>query len=228
MNFPDTNEGTYGGQVGQLDNHPEDSAVFSVWDYHYGVVPEPRPSSEAIPEWAEDGVDNGIQNALDEGWLIRSPASVRFNSVDGDEPVEWHDNFDMETIGIHYPDQMPTVPIPFNLIKFHSWWTLHLPDGYSALLTAPLGRMNTVFSPFSGVVDFDNFPTVTHIPTMWEDSVKLTIPEGTPIGQIIPFKRDDMITSSTVRDATPEELEELKNETESDKIDDHTEIRRDV
>lgn len=75
--------------------------------------------------------------------------------------------------------------------KFLSPWSILTPNGYSCLFVPPINNPNNFFTIFSGVVDTDsyhneiNFPFILNSPTF--DGI---IPAGTPICQVIPFKRD--------------------------------------
>ena len=77
--------------------------------------------------------------------------------------------------------------------KFISPWIIETPKGYSTLFVSPLNNVNPNFEMVSAIVSTDyykqfiNFPFVWTGPADWEG----TIPQGTPLVQVIPFKRDD-------------------------------------
>ena len=72
-------------------------------------------------------------------------------------------------------------------------WCIQTPPGYSSLLVAPLNNAHPYLQMFSAVVATDvyfnkiNFTFVYTGPADWEG----VIPIGTPVMQIIPFKRVD-------------------------------------
>ena len=204
--------GTYGGDPQRILPTLSDTIVFSTYDEDYGIVPEPVPSSETVPDWVDDiDVDDGIRAAIDEGWLIRTPASVQINTDGG---ISSYDLFHRSTIGTHGLWQVGELSLPIDIVKFMSYWNVRLPDGYSALLTHPINRPNEIFTSFSGCVDFDVFPTFTHAPSVIREKGLFEVQGGTPIFQCIPFKRDDMIRTAVVREATEDELDELETPTE--------------
>jgi hypothetical protein len=68
-----------------------------------------------------------------------------------------------------------------------------LPDGYSAIVMHPLNRVDLPFITMSGIVDFDKsiHAPIGNIPFFIKKGFEGTIPAGTPMFQIIPFKRED-------------------------------------
>lgn len=83
-------------------------------------------------------------------------------------------------------------------------WSPKLPKGYSALYTHPLNRDDLPFRSMSGIVDADKhfFESTGNHPFFIKKDFEGVIPKGTPMYQIIPFKRDDW--SSDVAEFDPE------------------------
>lgn len=76
---------------------------------------------------------------------------------------------------------------------FKSQWMPKLPKGYSALITHPFNREELPFVTLSGIIDADKyfFDNDGNHPFLLKRDFEGTIPKGTPLYQIIPFKRDD-------------------------------------
>ena len=72
-------------------------------------------------------------------------------------------------------------------------WTTILPDGYSALIVHPLNRVDLPFITISAIIDHDKtIPApIGNMPFYIKKGFTGTIPAGTPMFQIIPFKRED-------------------------------------
>ena len=72
-------------------------------------------------------------------------------------------------------------------------WSTILPDGYSALIVHPLNRVDLPFVTMSGIIDFDKsiHAPIGNIPFFIKKGFTGTIPAGTPMFQLIPFKRED-------------------------------------
>ena len=92
-------------------------------------------------------------------------------------------------------DPMPT-PTGYGNEHFvwHTTATVKLPPGYSALYTHPINRFELPFFTVSAVVDADTGIPGGNIPFYLKENFEGIIPKGTPIIQIIPFKRDEWIS----------------------------------
>jgi hypothetical protein len=86
-------------------------------------------------------------------------------------------------------------PIPAGHNSQHMSWNLPIflqtPKGYSSLITHPLNRHDLPFLSLSGIVDTDGVLYPGNYPFFIKDGFEGIIPAGTPIAQIIPFKRDN-------------------------------------
>jgi hypothetical protein len=72
-------------------------------------------------------------------------------------------------------------------------WTPKLPNGYSMLVTHPFNRVDLPFFTLSAIVDSDqyNHERVGNIPFYIKNGFTGVIPKGTPMFQILPFKREE-------------------------------------
>lgn len=75
-------------------------------------------------------------------------------------------------------------------------WLPKLPKGYSALITHPLNREELPFFTMTGIVDADKYhhDGEGEHPFFVKRGFTGTIPAGTPMYQIIPFKRDNWVS----------------------------------
>tara|TARA_R110000803_G_C11900149_1_gene311986 strand:+ start:67 stop:822 length:756 start_codon:yes stop_codon:yes gene_type:complete len=74
--------------------------------------------------------------------------------------------------------------------KVQNPWHIETPTGYSCLITAPLNRKELPIQILSGVVDTDHYHTVNFPFILNLDEGEHLIKAGTPIAQVIPFKRE--------------------------------------
>ena len=78
----------------------------------------------------------------------------------------------------------------FSYPKWANPWSIKTPKGYSCLFTQPFHR-ESVFTIFEGVVDTDSYTPPVNFPFVLNDwKFEGLIPAGTPMAQVIPFKRD--------------------------------------
>lgn len=74
--------------------------------------------------------------------------------------------------------------------KWINPWSIITPPGYSILFTAPMHR-ESVFTILDGVVDTDTYTPPVNFPFVLNDwGFEGLIPAGTPMAQVIPFKRE--------------------------------------
>lgn len=173
-------------------------------------VEEPKPASKLLPDWYKnmdsymgkekkpigDGTTSGtikrcipVFDAITAGYIIESPADVWVSIKNKTQWFEWSD---FGLISFHPIEQAPKHPnnkgLPYP--KWSNLWSIKTPKGYSTLFVQPFHR-ESIFTILPGIVDTDvytspvNFPFVINDPTF-----QGLIPKGTPIAQVIPFKRD--------------------------------------
>lgn len=117
-------------------------------------------------------------------------------------PIEFHPQ--QQAIG--YVNQ-GTMPKHASYPKWINSWAIKTPPGYSCLFIPPMHR-ESVFSILPGVVDTDNYTNAINFPFYLHDwNFEGLIPAGTPIAQVIPFKRD-----SWTMKVTPKTEEEHAND----------------
>jgi hypothetical protein len=103
----------------------------------------------------------------------------------------------------HTPDQAPTYPdiLKRPIAKWMNAWGIKTPKGYSCLFIPPVHRPSPI-SIMAGIVDTDLYNMPVNFPfTLKDPNFTGTIPAGTPIAQVIPFKRDSWTMKLTIEDS---------------------------
>jgi hypothetical protein len=175
----------------------------------------PKPSSTYIPDWYKKtiGYVNGkkemwgngnipnvtikkcmpVYDSITAGYIITLPADVEVKLVDG---VQTFISNYPEIISYHQTIQVPEYPDDNNGNEYPKWmnmWGVLTPPGWSTLFIQPLHR-ESVFTILPGLVDTDKFSLPVQFPfTMNDKSWEGVIPEGTPIAQLIPIKRESWV-----------------------------------
>lgn len=165
-------------------------------------VPHPVPASRTVPEWYRKLPGTAektetvkkcvpILDALTSGYVITLPTDVYFNEDSKnfwyDSPVSINsDHHSIQTQGVDIDPGFDEQPH-----KWINFWKIETPKGYSCLFTHPLNRSDLPFKSFTGIVDTDRHPLVINFPFIMRKGFSGRIPAGTPIIQIIPFKRDE-------------------------------------
>jgi hypothetical protein len=170
----------------------------------------PVPASQVIPDWYKNtesyltgkkepvmDMDNPgtikrcmpVFDAITAGYIIKTPVDIWVTQKDGKPFYQWKST---DGLSFHGIDQAPLHPLK-NGAPFAKWlnpWSIKVPKGYSILFIQPMHR-ESVFTIMPGVVDSDEYTPPVNFPFALND-VKFEglIPAGTPMVQVIPFKRD--------------------------------------
>jgi hypothetical protein len=135
-------------------------------------------------------------DSLTAGYMYCAPLDIEVRKLEeGKLSYKWRSKD--EFISLHNADQYPGLPSPVELdgnqvLKWASPFTISTPPGYSCLFTHPLNRHDLPFRTFSGVVDTDSYELPVQFPfqLIKDPDDILIIERGTPVCQIIPFKRE--------------------------------------
>lgn len=171
---------------------------------------QPKPASKSVPNWYKnmqsyydnekkpngDGSTSAtikkcipVFDSITAGYIIESPADVWVSIKDGGQWFEWSD---FGLITFHPIQQAPEHPLN-NSFAYPKWmnpWSISTPNGYSTLFVQPFHR-ESVFTILPGIVDTDQYTPPVNFPFVVNDpSFEGLIPKGTPIAQVIPFKRE--------------------------------------
>jgi hypothetical protein len=194
-------------------------------DEDRGVIPEPVPARDELPDWYRrlPGVDRDALSATNDGitvkrclpfldamvagWVIPLAATVRLHIHDGGKVVDSGWELDRTMVSNHAPFQVAGNPYePRPALKLHNYWTIRTAPGWSCLFVPPLNRPHPVIEVFSGIVDTDRFTNEINFPfvAIADDGVHV-LEQGTPIVQVIPFRRERSSPRAEIRAEQPEE-----------------------
>jgi hypothetical protein len=173
-------------------------------------IEQPQPASKFIPDWYKnmesymggekkprgDGSTSvtikrcmPVFDAITAGYIITSPADVYVSIKDEKQYFEWST---LGLISFHPIEQAPEHPDrkPHAYPKWNNPWAIKTPKGYSVLFIQPMHR-ESVFNILPGIVDTDTYTAPVNFPMVINDpNFEGLIPKGTPIAQVIPFKRE--------------------------------------
>jgi hypothetical protein len=172
----------------------------------------PKPASTCVPSWYKDipSYMNGIKkpdgqggtsatikrcmpvfDSISAGYILFTPVDVWISQRDGEPWYEWPS---FGPIQFHPVKQAPTHPDrnghQTDYPKWINSWATQTPSGYSTLFVQPFHR-ESVFTILPGVVDTDQYNAPVNFPFVLNNiKYEGLIPAGTPMAQVIPFKRD--------------------------------------
>lgn len=140
-------------------------------------------------------------DALTHGYIYTLPADIQLEGMpNGKLKVEMSVKTDFVLKVMDGPADKSIVnslPIGDEFYEHLMMWSfdfsLKTPKGYSVLFCHPLNRFELPFQTFSGIVETDEYNQAVHFPFFIKKlpvGKKVIIKKGTPIVQIIPFKRE--------------------------------------
>ena len=137
-------------------------------------------------------------DTLTSGYMIRLPAAILvYKDELGNSIIKWSTDFaviDSQDNKILGGFKAPDGYFP-QFFRWQNMWITQTPPGYSSLFTHPLNRFDLPFMTLSAVVDTDKHPNSVIIPFFIKDDFEGIIEEGTPIAQVLPFKRENWESS---------------------------------
>lgn len=206
-------------------NAPAPTVSFLCKPEDRGVIAEPVAAKTMLPDWfrklpAVDKKELSPNNsgltvkrcmpffdAMATGWLLPLGASVRLEISEEGKTVNAGWEFDRVMVsnhGVHQVAGNPNEPAP--PCKFHNYWSIRTPPGWSCLFLPPLNRMPQPFECLAGIVDTDRYWAHIHFPffAVAPDGL-YEIEKGTPLVQVIPFRREEAAIAADIRTETEEE-----------------------
>ena len=180
-------------------------------------VPAPKPAKVYIPDWykkikptnAPSFIpDNSTNNdsgalkrcmpfldALNNGYIQETWTEIQIKkSEDGEVLYKFPTGPKILDIGKSFLD-VPDIFYPIQC-AWQIHWMPKLPKGWSAMITSPSNRFDLPFMSFTGIIDSDMFYNSNKglggsYPFYLKKDFEGIIPIGTPMYQIIPFKREN-------------------------------------
>ena len=184
-----------------------------------GTAPEPEPTTLNVPNWWKEqtaladnnqALINGsykftvkkcqaIFDALATGYVLKAPIDIFIDSKgekhDVQVPTDWKNVLPLVISG-HPREQVSMMPINKSIfmpdiLRVHPLWVVKTPPGYSTLFLPPMHGEDLPIQAVPAVVDTDTFTSDGHLSFLVKRGFNGIIKQGTPIVQILPFKRED-------------------------------------
>lgn len=174
-----------------------------------GVIAPPVLAKAHLPDWfrklpavdpaKSSASDTGLTvkrcmpflDAMMTGYVIPLAATVRLEVKDYGQSVTAGWDFDKVMVSNHGSHQVAGHPSAASPpCKFHNYWSIRTPKGWSCLFVPLLNRANPLFEPVAGIVDTDSYLAPIHFPFFARGPDGLhELEKGTPLVQVIPFER---------------------------------------
>lgn len=189
---------------------PNGQAYPVVWQ-HTEECPAPYPAKKQLQQWYKEAPkreDNKIEpfsrkkggtikncmpvfDAISSGYIIPLLDAISIEICE-DQEVEYSNDARALFSG-HTFSQYKAAPFEGRYVcKFDNPWKITTPPGYSCIFTQPFFQDNKDFEVLTGIVDTDTYANPVAFPfAINKEVTNLTIPQGHPFVQVIPFKRDE-------------------------------------
>jgi hypothetical protein len=171
-------------------------------------VLHPVPSKSMIPDWYKDTQGDAhstrpdgplstvkrcmpVFDSITAGYLLLTHEDIIIEGPNNEAPYfHWMDK-DAPSVSFHSSEQARKYPgRHFDVPKYKNKWGIVTEPGYSCLFIDPTHRDSPI-RILEGIVDTDTYNDCIEFPFMLKDQKwRGTIPAGTPIAQVIPFKRE--------------------------------------
>lgn len=180
----------------------------------------PKPADKNIPDWYKgQGSALGefgstikrcmpIFDAMTLGYTLTLPCDIYVDATNPEKleyfaaPNPSLADLEKELFASHLKDQYSNYPIDpevahKEIIRIHPLYSVGTDKGYSCLFTSPIHGDLSPLKVFSAVIDTDVYISDGHFSFTVRKGFKGIIKQGTPLVQVIPFKRE-VFTSEVV------------------------------
>ena len=128
------------------------------------------------------------------GYIMTTPCDIYVESSFNGASVKVSSHPSFNIVGTRGPGGKTSMPIPDEYYDCEFTWLTHweakTPPGYSTLYTHPLNKDDLPIHTVSGVMDTDHWYATGNHPFFIKKGFEGIIPMGTPMMQVIPFKRE--------------------------------------
>lgn len=191
----------------------------------FEICLKPYPAVKSLPKWfldakpyiphPSDPLDDGkvhvrdrasnatfkkctpLLDGMSSGYIIPLWADIEINSNEDSSPsIYW--KTERAIFELHGNDtvNMDAPPGYHNRVfKYLNCWIPQTPKGYSCIITSPFGHNDLVIKPIPAVIDTDKSTLELVFPVWIRNDFSGIVEKGTPIVQIIPFKRNNWNSS---------------------------------
>jgi|688.fasta_scaffold202465_4 hypothetical protein len=149
-----------------------------------------------------------VFDTLTSGYILKIPgditvyqSKINANEKDYKTHFAWTDPGAVSGHDIQQVEGYPHLGVhTLGFPKFLNPWIIKTQPGYSCLFTTPMHR-GVPFTIIPGIVDTDTFDYPVNFPfQMNEKGFEGVLKAGTPMVQVIPFKRDEFISEVYLSD----------------------------
>lgn len=181
------------------------------------LIEPPKPASKLLPEWyRRQSAPLGefgstikrcmpIFDIMTSGYIIQLPCDIYVDATDPEKlqyfvPPDVSENLQEDLFAEHMREQMSEYPdngdkYHKDVLRIDPFYAVGTQKGYSSLIVNPFHGDKSPLTAFSALVDTDTFISNGHYSFYVEKNFRGIIKQGTPLVQVIPFKRESFSTN---------------------------------
>ncbi len=183
-------------------------------------IPSPFPASKGVPPWMKHLTPEAERedyqtvkrcipflDAMTAGYIIPLPFDLTIAITPTGNQLLWKNEEEKDRLSkytiveSHDSSQYPGAPFSqFKVIKFYNPWIIETSPNTSCMFVPPLNRPELPYVPLSGIVDTDQYFNTVNLPCVFPGLAvghQIELKMGTPMIQVIPFKRQEWKSSIT-------------------------------
>ena len=183
-------------------------------------IPSPFPASKGVPPWMKHLTPEAERedyqtvkrcipflDAMTAGYIIPLPFDLTIAITPTGNQLLWKSEEEKDRLSkytiveSHDSSQYPGAPFSqFKVIKFYNPWIIETSPNTSCMFVPPLNRPELPYVPLSGIVDTDQYFNTVNLPCVFpglDIGHQIELKMGTPMIQVIPFKRQEWKSSTT-------------------------------
>lgn len=148
-------------------------------------------------------------DALSAGYIVTAPSDIAIKIIDGVQRTQSFVGIQDPLLEGDEPHRTEGMPVPkgygTTILRALVHPTVITPPDYSVLVTHPFNRYDLPFLTLSGIIDSDNLHIPLSVNLYLRDDFEGIIEKGTPLAQVMPFKRTDWDHKLLPHDSDAEE-----------------------
>jgi hypothetical protein len=184
------------------------------------VFPLPEPGTKNVPNWYREqpaiaGENPSIPqqgnlrltvkkcqaffDAMSIGYILKVPVDIYIDTTEGkfELQIPAHlQRFSSLFISEHSAEQISHLPFDKDIycdkvLRIHPTWMVQTDEGYSTIFMNPMHQESTPLNAVEAIIDTDKFWSDGHLSFLVKKNFKGIIKQGTPMIQVLPFKREE-------------------------------------
>lgn len=185
----------------------------------FEVCEKPRPASHFIPEWHKNmpsysptptcpaadrlSLTGGGTNvtakkcipmldSISSGYIVPLWADIVVEQSQNGPLLNWLVEDSVFSLhGSSYVGMTPPPSFSHIVFKYMTYFRMETPNGYSVQVRPPAGHYNLPIQVIPAIIDTDRSVIDSNFPCWIKKDFEGIIKKGTPVAQVIPFKREN-------------------------------------